>query len=175
MSTAMNSETTVPVITDDATERLPVNISTKQAKLSQSTSNSQKLCDLKVVLVKINVGECAPLPGGIGFSIQHLPAAVNLFSKDHIPVTWKSTKRKSKRSSDAISCCLGCTNRNTCKKAKASGKRKYVKRDKQKGRKRKKEKEKGKTSQARKGNQQSGKIDLFLHVAFNLSKKHCLK
>lgn len=149
----MSCETTM--VTSNNDQRLSDNVSTKQNKLGQSTNNySHKVHDLKVVLFKLNVGECFPLPGKVGFSVEYPITAIN-FGKNLVPGVQKSTERKSKRTSEVVSCCLGCKNGNSCtKKAKSSGprvkdttkKRKYVKRKKPERRK----------EQTTKPNRQSG-------------------
>ena len=134
----MSCETTM--VTSNDVQRLSDNVLSKQNKLGHSTNNnSQKLHDLKVVLFKLNVGECFPLPGKGGFSVEYPITAIN-FGKNRVPGLQKSTERKSKRILEAVvSCCLGCKNGSSCtKKAKASSpqvkdatkKRKYVKRKK---------------------------------------------
>ena len=105
----MSCETTMATSNDD--QSLSDNALSKQNKLGQSTNNnSQELCDLKVVLFKLNVGECFPLPGKNGFAIEYPITAIN-FGKNHVPGLQKSTARRSKRISEAVaSCCLGCKN-----------------------------------------------------------------
>ena len=138
----MSCETSTATSNDDQT--LSDNVSPKQNKLCQSTnSSSQKLRDLKVVLFKLNVGECFPLPGKGGFSVEFPITAIN-FGKNRVPGVPKSTERRSKRISEAVAtCCLGCKNGGLCvkkvpKKVMSSSrqvkdttkKRKYVKRKK---------------------------------------------
>lgn len=136
----MSCETTMATSKED--QGLSDNLLLKQNKLGQSISN--KLCDLKVVLFKLNVGECFPLPRKGGFSVEYPITAIN-FGKNRVPGVHKPTARKSKRISEAFaSCCFGCKNGDSCakekrpKKAKLSSlqvkdatkKRKYVKRKK---------------------------------------------
>lgn len=138
----MSCETIVTTSNDD--QSLSDNVSSKQNKSGWSTTNnSQKLHDLKVVLFKLNVGECFPLPGKSGFSVEYPITAIN-FGKNRVPGVQKSTERRSKRISEAVAtCCLGCKNGDSCtkkgpKKAKSSSpqvkdatkKRKYVYRKK---------------------------------------------
>ena len=135
----MSCETTMATSNED--QGLSDDHTSKQNKLGQSITN--KLCDLKVVLFKLNVGECFPLPRRGGFSVEYPITAIN-FGKNHVPGVHKPTVRKSKRISEAVApCCLGCKNGDSCakkrpKKAKSSSpqvkdvtkKRKYVKRKK---------------------------------------------
>ena len=88
--------------------------------------NGHKLCNLKVVLPKINVGKCILLPGKVGYSIQYLPsAAINLNRKRLVPVAGNPSKRKSRRILDTSPCCsgycLGCTSGKRCSKLKQTG------------------------------------------------------
>lgn len=135
----MSCETTMATSNED--QGLSDDHTSKQNKLGQSITN--KLCDLKVVLFKLNVGECFPLPRRGGFSVEYPITAIN-FGRNHVPGVHKPTVRKSKRISEAVApCCLGCKNGDSCakkrpKKAKSSSpqvndvtkKRKYVKRKK---------------------------------------------
>ena len=107
-------------------QSLSDNVSPKQNTLGQSkNNNSQKLCDLKVVLFKLNVGECFPLPGKGGFSVEYPITAIN-FGKNRVPGLQKSTHRRSKRISETVAtCCFSCKNGGSCikkvpKKAKSS-------------------------------------------------------
>ena len=133
MSTEMDSETTANTSKDDDSHS--VLVPTKQNSVEQSTSNiSQKLRNLKVVLFKLNVGKCFPLPGKVGFSTEYPITAIN-FGKHQVPGSGKPLERKSKRVSEQAPCCLTCEDGNTCtKKAKpselAKKKRKYVRRKK---------------------------------------------
>ena len=142
----MSCETSIATSNDD--QRLSDNVLPKQNKFDQSkNNNSQKLRDLKVVLFKLNVGECFPLPGKGGFSVEYPITAIN-FGKNRVPGLQKSTHRRSKRISEAVAtCCFSCKNGGSCikkvpkkvhKKANSSSpqvkdktkKKKYVKRKK---------------------------------------------
>ena len=103
--------------TSNDDQSLSDNVSLKQNKLGQSSTNkSPKLHDLKVVLFKLNVGECFLLPGKSGFSIEYPITAIN-FGKNRVPGVQKSAQRRSKRISEAVAiCCLGCENGDSCTK-----------------------------------------------------------
>ncbi|XP_022778650.1 flocculation protein FLO11-like [Stylophora pistillata] len=109
-----------------ADESLSVNTFIKQNMLHSSLN--QEAHDLKVLLHKIDVGKCIPLPGKIGFSIQYLPSAAKHFGKKRVGhVTEDSTQRKSRRILNTGTCCsgtcLGCTSGERCDKFKRRSRR----------------------------------------------------
>jgi len=111
----MSCEATIATSNDNPS--LSDNVSSKQNKSGQSTTNnSPKLRDLKVVLFKLNVGECFPLPGKSGFSVEYPITAIN-FGMNRVPGVQQSIQRRSKRISEAAAtCCLGCESGDSCTK-----------------------------------------------------------
>lgn len=97
--------------------------------------SSPNLCDLKVVLSKLEAASIIPLPHGVGYSVQPLSAAINPLNRDQILGIGNCPARKAKRNAGTLTCCLGCTSNSPCKRAKPSEcvktstkKRKYTKR-----------------------------------------------
>lgn len=167
MSTELKSTATTTASEDD--KSISVDTSTRQNvitdKMNQkwypSIGDSQKLCDVKVVLSGLEVANIVPLPGGVGFSVPPLSAVINPVNKNQVPGIGNYPARRAKRNADVLACCVGCTSGKACKKVKSSEeqlehgcaknllqKRKYVKRKKQ-------------LSKLKAGNHQQGRYPLF--------------
>ena len=98
----------------------PLMITKENCKLWKPDIGSPNLCDLKVVLSKLEAANIIPLPHGVGYSFQPLSAAINPLNRDQIPGIGNYPARKAKRNAGALACCLGCASNSPCKRAKPS-------------------------------------------------------
>lgn len=113
----------------------PLMMTKEKCKWRKPDISSPNLCDLKVVLSKLEAANIIPLPHGVGYSVQPLSAAINPLNRDQILGIGNCPARKAKRNAGTLTCCLGCTSNSPCKRAKPSEcvktstkKRKYTKR-----------------------------------------------
>lgn len=125
----------MPANTDSLPEQQFIKKESQECWKPTSNSPTPKLCSLKVVLSRLEAANLAPLPGGVGYSVLPLSAAINPLNKDHVPGIGNYPGRKAKRNGNPLTCHLGCESNNPCKRAKSSGyvkkttnKRNYLKR-----------------------------------------------
>ena len=85
------------------------------------TRNIPNLRELRVIVTKLDAASMmvAPLPGGGGYSVQPPSATINPLNKTLVPGVGNCPARKSKRSADALTCCLGCMAGDPCKRTKS--------------------------------------------------------
>ena len=86
-----------------------------------SFRNTPNLRELRVIVTKLDAASMmvAPLPGGGGYSVQPPSSTINPLNKTLVPGVGNCPARKSKRSADALTCCLGCMAGDPCKRTKS--------------------------------------------------------